>query len=166
LLIKGPEAPPLPPVPPPDPGPTCPPPDVSSTEAASGEYQNDVQSPTGTTFSVIYKDEPSRQKQTSRAVFLEFFEPGRPDLDALTYAGRTMEELSVELGTEIDWEAPGIQNLALVVEWLKRLEEDTVTSCIVEVVRRNRNSAAPIRSWQYFEAEMARLLTGSQNDTG
>jgi hypothetical protein len=123
-------------------------------EPVSDENQNVVPKPTGTTFSVIYQDEPSRQKQTIPA-FLEVFPlPGRPDLEALTYAARTIEELSSELGPAIDWRSPGIQNLQPVVRWLKDFDERRVASCLIEVAQRNRNFGSPIRSWRYFEAEI------------
>jgi len=120
-------------------------------EPVSDENQNVVPKPTGTTFSVIVQDEPPRQKQTIPA-FLEIFpEPGRPDLAALTYAARTIEELSSELGPAIDWGSPGIQNLQPVVRWLRDFDERKVASCLIEVAQRNRKFGS-IRSWRYFEA--------------
>jgi hypothetical protein len=134
------------------------PPDVSPFpqphEPASHENLNVVPEPTGTTFSVIYQDEPSRQKQT-RPGFLEVFPlPERPDLEALTYAARTIEELSSELGVAIDWPSPSIQNLQPVVRWLKQFDVSKVTSCLIKVAQRNRDFGSPIRSWRYFEAEI------------
>jgi hypothetical protein len=142
------------------PSPTPVPPDAPPLplphEPASDENLNVVPEPTGTTFSVIYQDEPSRQKQTM-PLFLEVFPlPGRPDLEALTYAARTIEDLSSELGEAIDWPSPGIQNLQPIVRWLEDFDESKVTSCLIEVAQRNRDFRSPIRSWRYFEAEILR----------
>lgn len=123
-------------------------------EPASDENLNVVPTLTGTTFSVIYQDEPSRQKQ-AMPLFLEVFPlPGRPDLEALTNAARIIEGLSSELGAAIDWQSPGIQDLRPLVRWLKHFDESKVTSCLIEVAKRNRSLGSPIRSWRYFEAEI------------
>ena len=157
LLVSGPGTSPMGTASPPDPTPiggdsTIVPP----SETGSGDHQNDVPKPTGTSFSVINNDEPPRQKQTN-PIFLEPFpEPHRPDQDALTYAARVICSLSADLGTAIDWSAAGIEDLRLVVEWLDRYEEKAVTSCLIEVARRN-GSGQPIRSWRYFEAEILKL---------
>jgi len=142
------------------PSPTPPPPDAPPPplplphEPVSDKNLNVVPDPTGTTFSVINQDEPSRQKQTV-PLFLEVFPlPGRPDLEALTHAARIVEDLSSKLGEAIDWPSPGIQNLQPVVRWLENFDESKVTSCLIEVAERNRNFGSPIRSWQYFEAEI------------
>jgi DNA-binding MarR family transcriptional regulator len=103
-------------------------------EANSGSNQKETPETTGTTFTVISKDEPVRLKRINPAAFFpEFFEPNRPDLDAWNYAGRTIVEISIQLGTAIDWASPGIQDLLPVVEWLRRLEDHKVTSCLIEV---------------------------------
>ncbi len=141
--------------PPPTPVPPDTPPLPLPHEPASDGNLNVVPEPTGTTFSVIYQDEPSRQKQTNACLFLEVFPlPGRPDLEALTYAARTIEDLSSELGAAIDWPSPGIQDLQPVVRWLTHFDESKVTSCLIEVAQRNRNFGSPIRSWRYFESEI------------
>jgi Helix-turn-helix domain len=166
VLIDGPTSESSAAAPPTDAGPRPAASDVLLPEANSGGNLNVVAVATGTTFSLIYKDETSRRNQSNRPFFLEFFEPGRPDLDALTYAARTIEELSPQLGIAIDWEAPGINNLQSVVEWLKQIEERRLTSCLTQVARRNVTSGGmPIRSWAYFEAEVSKLLAGPQ-DTG
>ena len=67
-------------------------------------------------------------------------------------------EISIELGTAIDWASPGIQDLLPVVEWLRRLEDHKVTSCLIEVAERAvKSNSTPIRSWRYFEAEMSKV---------
>jgi hypothetical protein len=164
LLIDTPPAAPFAAAPPADSGPTPPLTSVSSVEPNSGGNQNDVPMATGTTFHVIYKDEPSRLNRNSSPFFIEFFEPGRPDLDELTYAARTICEISPALGPAIDWESPGIQNVRLVADWLKQLDEQMLTSCLTEVAQRNAKSGgAAIRSWTYFGGEVSRLLAQSDN---
>jgi hypothetical protein len=137
----------------PDPSP------ASLHEANSGSNQKEIPEVTGTTFGVIGKDEPTRLKRINpQAFFLEYFEPGRPDLDAWNDAGRTIAEISLELGTAMDWASPGIQDLLPVVEWLRRLERHKVTSCLIEVAQRALKSGSmPIRTWKYFEAEMSNV---------
>jgi hypothetical protein len=128
-------------------------------EANSGSNQKEILEATGTTFSVINKDEPVRLKRTNPAAFfLEYFEPNRPDLDAWNNAGRTIVDISIELGTAVDWASPGIQDLKPVVEWLRRLEEHKVTSCLIEVAQRTvKSGSMPIRSWKYFEGEISKI---------
>ncbi|MGY4330805.1 hypothetical protein ACVWWG_005222 [Bradyrhizobium sp. LB7.2] len=163
LLIRPPEPPPAaaPPVgPPPADTPSHPTP---KNEAVSGDHQNVVQVPTGTSFSVIYEDEAPRQKQTT-AHFLEPFpEPGRPDLEAMTHAARTIEEIAMELGSAIDWSAPGINNLAPVVTWLTQFNEREVQACLIKVARRVGDGAR-IGSWKYFEAEILNSCRAGQGD--
>jgi DNA-binding MarR family transcriptional regulator len=132
---------------------------ASPPEGNSGSNQKEIPEATGTTFGVISKDEPIRPKQVNPAAFFpEFFEPNRPDLDAWNYAGRSIMEISIELGTAIDWASPGIQDLLPVVEWLRRLEDHKVTSCLIEVAERAvKSNSTPIRSWRYFEAEMSKV---------
>jgi DNA-binding Lrp family transcriptional regulator len=137
-------------------------PDPSSAplpEANSGSDQKEIPEATGTTFTLISKDEPVRLKRTDPAAFfLEYFEPGRPDLDAWNDAGRTIVDISIELGAAIDWASPDIQNLQHVVEWLRRLEQHKVTSCLIDVAQRVvKSGSVPIRSWKYFEAEMSKV---------
>ncbi|QQO22705.1 helix-turn-helix domain-containing protein [Bradyrhizobium diazoefficiens] len=137
----------------PDPDP-CP---AEQPEVNSGSNRKEIPEDTGTTFRVIGKDKPTRLKQDNPAAFFpEFFEPNRPDLDAWNYAGRTIVEISAQLGTAIDWDSPGIQNLWPVVGWLKRLGDHKLTSCLIEVGARAVASNTTIRSWKYFEAEMSK----------
>jgi DNA-binding transcriptional MocR family regulator len=162
VLIDGPQAVSSTAAPPSDSDPRPASPDVLLPEANSGGNPNDVPVPTGNTFSVIYKDKSTRLNQISPNFLYEFPEPGRPDLDALNYAARTIDEIAAELGTTIDWSAQGIQNLRPVVEWLAHLEEQKVIASLIEVTRRNRAGArAPIQSWAYFNAEMLKLTSGS-----
>lgn len=68
------------------------------------------------------------------------------------------------MGAAIDWRSPGIQTPQPVAEWLKQLEERVLTSCLIELFRRNSKSGgAPIRPWAYFKAEISKLLAGSQD---
>jgi DNA-binding Lrp family transcriptional regulator len=130
---------------------------ASQPEVNSGSNQKEIPKDTGTTFGVIGKDEPRRLKHNPAAFFPEYLEPNRPDLDAWNYAARTIVEISVQLGTAIDWDSPGIQDLWPVVEWLKRLPDHKVTSCLIEVADRAvKSKTTPIRSWRYFEAEMSK----------
>ncbi|WOH61797.1 helix-turn-helix domain-containing protein [Bradyrhizobium sp. BWC-3-1] len=134
----------------PNPGPSSP----AVPEEGSGSNQKEIPDATGTTFTVIGKDQPARLNQPV-VFFPEYWEPHRPDLDAWNYAARTIVEISVQLGTAIDWDSPGIQNLWPVVEWLKRLGDQMVTSSLIKVGARAVKSNTKIRSWKYFEAEIS-----------
>jgi hypothetical protein len=129
-------------------------------ETHSSDNAKETPLATRTTTSVIYNDEPTRLNHNP-CIFLQIFpEPGRPDIDALNYAALTVEEIAIELGTAIDWRAPGIQNLRPVVKWLCELEERKVVRTLIEVARRHRTGGrVPIQSWAYFEAEMRKLTT-------
>jgi hypothetical protein len=160
-LVIGPPAPPPADAPPANPPPANDPPppndlprSTRQSEVISCDHQNVLREPTGKSFSVICNDEPPRLKQTI-AHFLEPFpEPGRPDLEAIIYAARTIDEIATELGPAIDWSAPGINNLAPIATWLRQLDEQEVRSCLIEIAQRVSNGPGRIGSWKYFEEEI------------
>ncbi|MGY4349103.1 hypothetical protein ACVWXM_005596 [Bradyrhizobium sp. GM7.3] len=119
--------------------------------------------PTGTSFSVIYNDETPRQKQTIPHLLEPFPEPGRPDLEAIIHAVRTVEEIATGLGPAIDWSAPGINNLAPVATWLTQFDEGEVRSCLIKVARR-AGKGTQIGSWKYFETEILNSCRTGQED--
>jgi hypothetical protein len=141
--------------------PPCPTP---KHEAASGDHQNDVQESTGNSFSVICNDEPPRQNQATPHFLEPFPEPGRPDLEAIIHASRTINEIATELGPAIDWSAPGINNLALVATWLTQFDEREVMTCLIKVARRVGKGSARISSWKYFEAEVQNSCRADPDD--
>jgi hypothetical protein len=81
----------------------------------------------------------------------------------MTHAVRTIEKIAMELGSAIDWSAPGINNLAPVVTWLTQFDEREVIVCLIKVVRRVGNGTR-IGSWRYFEAEILNSCRASQGD--
>ena len=125
-------------------------------EPDSGSYRNGVRITTGTTFSVICKEEPSRLNRVTPR-FLEMMpEPFRPDIDRRIYVTHLLNQLfSQELGSAIDWSSPAIDEFDEVVEWLQKFDEEQVTSCLIRVADRNlKSKSEPIRSWKYFESEI------------
>lgn len=135
-------------------------------ERGSAGHQNDVHITTGTTFSVIYKEEPSRLNRVSPR-FLEMMpEPHRPDIDRRIYASHLLNQLfSRELGASIDWSSPAIDNLDRIVQWLQTFAEEQVVSCLVKVAERNlKAKAEPIGSWCYFESEILSIGTSGNGN--
>jgi Helix-turn-helix domain len=126
------------------------------TETGSCDHLNDLQVSAGMTFSVTCKEEPPRLNRVVPR-FLEMMpEPGRVDIDRRTYVARLLDELfSQAIGDAIDWSSPGIDNLDVVIGWLRLFKEEDVIACLASVAERNHNNRLePIKSWRYFESEI------------
>ena len=148
------------------------PPDASTglpAENGSGDRRNVVQPDTGTTFRVISHTELPRSTLTRVSSLLELMpECGRPDIDAHNSAVWLLEGLRPQIESDIDWSSGGIDNCRLLVDWLSRHGAATVEATITAAVARRRQTRPgdQIRSWSYFESEIAALETEDASSSG
>jgi hypothetical protein len=148
------------------------PPDASTglpAENSSGDHQNDVQSDNRTTFSVISHTEPLRSNLTSVSSLLELMpQSGRPDIDAHNTAVWFLADLRSKIESDVDWSSGGIDNCRLLIDWLSRHGDGAVAATITATVTRRRQTRPGdrIRSWSYFESEIAKLETEDASSSG
>jgi DNA-binding MarR family transcriptional regulator len=140
-----------------------------ATEAASGDRRNFVQPNTGTSFSVISHTELPRSNLTSVSSLLELMpQSGRPDIDAHNSAVWFLADLRSKIESDVDWSSGGIDNCTLLVDWLFRYGAGAVAATITATAARRRQTRPgdPIRSWSYFESEIAKLETEDAPSSG
>jgi len=139
-----------------------------ATEDGSGDRQNGIQSETRTSFSVISHTELVRSNLARVSSLLELMpQSGRPDIDAHNAAVWFLEGLRPQIAADIDWSSGGIDNGTLVIDWLSRYGAGAVAATITATVARRRQNRPgdQIRSWSYFESEIAKLDAGGAGAT-
>ena len=95
-------------------------------------------------------------------------ESGRPEIDAHNAAVWFLEDLRSKIESDVDWSSGGIDNCRRLIEWLARHGADAVTAVIAATVARRRQTRPgdQIRSWSYFELEIAKLPAAGAGAAG
>lgn len=95
-------------------------------------------------------------------------ECGRPDIDAHNSAVWFLADLRSKIESDVDWSSGGIDNCRLLIDWLARHGAGAVAATITATVARRRQTRPgdKIRSWSYFESEIAKLETEDASSSG
>jgi Helix-turn-helix domain len=127
---------------------------VAPPERHSLPPRNDVPIPPGMSFQDSNHDEPTRSEPSDidRVIEFEFelFPEPNGSSDLHNRAKRVLDELHSTLADHLDLTSPGIQNTAILKQWMKLYDHAFLVSQIRLIAGRKARNGPLIRSWRYF----------------